>query len=44
MSLSEFKKIYYVEFFHRLYGNCLAGLFGVPLMYFLYKGHLKTPM
>jgi heme a synthase len=44
MSLEGFKKIFFVEWFHRAVGSSLGLIFGVPLSIFLYKGYLKTPM
>ena len=39
-SVEEFKKIYYIEYFHRLMGRAFAIIFAVPLFYFLYSGSL----
>ena len=34
MTLEGFKKIFFVEWIHRLYGSTLGFLFGVPLLSF----------
>merc|ERR1719238_346848 len=34
MELSEFKQIYFVEWFHRMWGRTVGVLFAVPLAYF----------
>lgn len=43
MDLEGFKKIFFVEWFHRLIGSSLGVVFTVPLAYFMYKGHIKAP-
>ena len=37
MTLAEFKNIYFVEYFHRLFGRMLGIIFLVPLIYFALK-------
>ncbi len=37
-SLREFKKIYFIEYAHRLLGRILGIVFIVPFFYFLYRG------
>ena len=37
ISMSEFKIIYYWEYFHRILGRVLALLFIIPLLFFYYK-------
>ncbi|MEQ9115460.1 MAG: COX15/CtaA family protein [Rickettsiales bacterium] len=37
MSLAEFKKIYFVEYFHRLFGRMLGVFFFVPFVFFAVK-------
>lgn len=39
MSLSEFKGIYWWEFFHRLMGRLTGFVFFLPWLYFAVKGH-----
>ncbi|CAK0900761.1 unnamed protein product [Prorocentrum cordatum] len=34
MELHEFKRIYFIEWFHRMWGRTVGVLFGVPLLYF----------
>ena len=41
MVLNDFKKIYYVEYFHRLLGRIAALLFFLPLIFFSYKNYLS---
>lgn len=38
MGLSEFKFIYFWEFFHRLWARIMGMVFLVPFLFFLYKG------
>jgi len=44
MELEEFKQIYFVEWFHRMWGRTVGGLFAVPLAYFLAKRVLRPPL
>ncbi|EAS07659.1 cytochrome C oxidase assembly protein COX15, putative (macronuclear) [Tetrahymena thermophila SB210] len=44
MDLNGFKKIFFVEWAHRLWGSSLGILFGVPLLGFAALGWLKKPM
>jgi cytochrome c oxidase assembly protein subunit 15 len=37
ISLEEFKNIYFVEYFHRLFGRMLGIVFLLPLIYFAWK-------
>jgi len=41
MTLEEFKKIYFWEFFHRWLGRTMGVVFLVPFMYFLARGRIK---
>jgi cytochrome c oxidase assembly protein subunit 15 len=41
MDLDEFKRIYFVEWFHRMWGRTAGVLFGAPLLYFAARGVLK---
>lgn len=42
MELHEFKRIYFVEWFHRMWGRTAGVLFAMPLAYFGVKGVLKA--
>jgi cytochrome c oxidase assembly protein subunit 15 len=44
MELSEFKRIYFVEWSHRMVGRGLGFGFVVPLMYFAGRGALRRPL
>lgn len=44
MTMEEFKRIYYVEYIHRMSGRALGFYFALPLMYFLRKGVLTRRM
>ena len=41
MILSEFKVIFFWEYFHRVWGRLIGILFLVPFIYFLYKGKIR---
>ncbi len=38
MSMSEFKFIYFWEYFHRLWARTMGFVFAIPFFFFLYKG------
>lgn len=38
MQLDEFKRIYFMEWFHRMWGRFLGVVYGVPLIYFVASG------
>jgi len=40
MSLSEFKTIFWWEFIHRLWGRLIGVAFGVPLIWYLWRGYI----
>ena len=44
MSLSEFKGIYFVEWFHRMFGRATGFVFLTPLAGFIYMGALRRPL
>lgn len=44
MSLSEFKLIFYMEWFHRMYGRMVGLTFYLPAAYFWTKGYLTKAM
>jgi len=41
MTLPEFKKIFFWEWFHRLWARSMGFVFLIPFVWFLYKGKLK---
>jgi cytochrome c oxidase assembly protein subunit 15 len=41
MKLNEFKKIYYMEYAHRLLGRVIGVVFGLPFFYFLSRGAIR---
>jgi len=44
MDLDDFKRIYFVEWFHRMWGRAVGALFAVPLAYFSARRILKAPL
>lgn len=44
MDLSEFKKIYYMEWIHRLWGRFVGLSFVLPAVYFVAKRRVSKPM
>jgi cytochrome c oxidase assembly protein subunit 15 len=44
MAISEFKRIYFVEWSHRMVGRGLGFGFAVPLLYFAARGVLRRPL
>lgn len=44
VTLSVFKRIFFVEYFHRLMGNALGFAFGLPLVYFMGRGYFTRNM
>jgi len=42
MTMSEFKVIYFWEWFHRFWARAIAFIFLVPFIYFVYKKYLPT--
>ncbi|MDV7338705.1 COX15/CtaA family protein [Terasakiella sp. A23] len=44
MSLAEFQNIFWLEFFHRLWGRIIGLAFGLPLVYFLMRGWITKSM
>lgn len=44
MELPQFKRIYNVEYAHRLYGNAIGLIFGLPMIYFWARGYFKRKM
>jgi cytochrome c oxidase assembly protein subunit 15 len=41
MSLPEFKRIFYWEYFHRLVGRLIGVVFALPFLWFLFRGRLR---
>lgn len=44
MELDEFKQIYFVEWFHRMWGRTAGVLFALPLVYLLSRRALRAPL
>jgi len=44
MEMDEFKRIYFVEWFHRMWGRTVGALFAVPLGYFAFKRVLRPKL
>ena len=44
IELKQFKRIYLVEYAHRVYGNALGIIFGAPMIYFWARGYFKRSM
>lgn len=44
MSLAEFRKIFYVEYAHRVLGRLIGVAFLVPFLVFVALGHITRPM
>ncbi|KAJ6627528.1 electron transfer protein 1 [Mycena sp. CBHHK59/15] len=44
ISLDDFKRIYYMEWSHRILGRLIGAVFVVPLSYFTIKKKISTPL
>jgi len=44
MTISEYKTIYYWEYFHRLLGRIIGLIFLIPFLYFYYKNYLDSKL
>lgn len=44
MTLEEFKRIWWMEYLHRMWGRLIGAVFIIPATYFWYKGMLKRKM
>lgn len=44
MTLDEFKGIYYIEWFHRVFGRLIGLVFGLPLVFFWWYGFLNKTL
>jgi cytochrome c oxidase assembly protein subunit 15 len=42
--MPTFKRIYFVEYAHRLWGNAIGMMFGLPMIYFWARGYFKRKM
>lgn len=43
-TLSDFQKIYFWEYSHRMYGRLIGFAFTLPLGYYIYKGYINRSM
>lgn len=44
LTLDDFKRIFFWEYFHRMWGRSIALVFGFPALYFLRKGWISKAM
>eukprot|EP00761_Pharyngomonas_kirbyi_P014316 gb/GECH01014346.1/.p1 GENE.gb/GECH01014346.1/~~gb/GECH01014346.1/.p1 ORF type:complete len:517 (+),score=99.69 gb/GECH01014346.1/:1-1551(+) len=44
MTLNEFKFIFFMEYFHRMFGRMTGAVFGVPFLYFGLRKRLTAPV
>lgn len=44
MTMLEFKEIFWLEFFHRLWGRLIGVCFGLPLIFFWWRGWISSQM
>lgn len=44
MSLAEFKKIFYMEYAHRMWGRAIGAVFFLPALFFAYKGWISKSL
>ncbi|KYM98285.1 PREDICTED: cytochrome c oxidase assembly protein COX15 homolog [Cyphomyrmex costatus] len=44
MTLEEFKRIWWMEYLHRMWGRLIGAVFIIPVTYFWYKGMLRHGM
>lgn len=44
MTVEEFKFIFYMEYWHRMWGRLIGGVFAVPAIYFWSKGYFNRGM
>lgn len=44
MTLDEFKFIYFMEYAHRMWGRGLGVVFGLPVLYFGFKGYITRKL
>ena len=44
LTLSDFKFIYFMEWFHRIWGRCVGTVFAIPALVFWRKGWIAPNM
>lgn len=44
MTLSEFKRIFYMEYAHRMWGRSIGAVFFLPAVFFTYKGWVSKSL
>jgi len=44
MQVDDFKKIYWLEFLHRLWGRIIGMAFALPALWFVFKGAVDRPL
>lgn len=44
MSLEDFKEIFWLEYFHRLWGRMIGVVYGLPLVFFLFRRQLPLDL
>lgn len=44
MTLSEFKRIFYMEYAHRMWGRSIGAVFFLPAIFFTYKGWITKSL
>jgi cytochrome c oxidase assembly protein subunit 15 len=44
MTLSEFKRIFYMEYAHRMWGRSIGAVFFLPAVFFAYKGWITKSL
>lgn len=44
MTLNEFKRIWWMEYAHRMWGRCIGAAFFLPATYFWIKGHFDRAL
>ena len=44
MTLSEFKRIFYMEYAHRMWGRSIGAVFFLPAIFFTYKGWIAKSL
>ena len=44
MTLSEFKRIFYMEYAHRMWGRSIGLVFFIPAVFFAYKGWISKAL
>ncbi len=42
--MSDFKAIYFMEWFHRIWGRCVGAVFAIPAVVFWRKGWIASKM